>query len=197
MATEGKIIAITGGIGSGKSVVSRIVAAMGFDVYDCDSRAKKLMDSSRTIKDSIAEEICREAIDDDGHIDRRRLADAVFGDAVLLNKLNGLVHAAVREDFATWIGGRSIVFVETAILYQSRLDEMVDEVWEVIAPREMRVERVMSRNGISREDVELRIDSQDRFVADRVHGCVHRLVNDGFTPVLPRIESLLGRCDCY
>ena len=95
------IIAINGGIGSGKSVVSRIVTAMGYPVYDCDARARQLMDSSDEIKAAISADIHRACIKD-GLIDRAMLASIVFEDKEKLAILNSIVHGAVREHFASW-----------------------------------------------------------------------------------------------
>ena len=96
-------IAICGGIGSGKSIVSRILTVLGFDVYDCDREAKRLMDADDAIKDAIAREIAGECIVD-GTIDRPRLAGIVFSDSVKLEALNAIVHAAVRRHLAAWPG---------------------------------------------------------------------------------------------
>ena len=189
-----RIIAITGGIGSGKSVVSRVVEAMGYDVYDCDREAKSLMDSSDSIKHDISTMIDATCICD-GAIDRKALANIVFSDNEKLDRLNAIVHSAVRQHLATWIDHRlskGICFVETAILYQSGLDAMVSEVWEVDAPDEMRIMRVMRRNNLSRTEVEARIHSQDSYIPDRRHNICHIINNDGDTPVLPRIELLLS-----
>lgn len=82
-----KITAITGGIGSGKSVVSEMLRTMGYPVYDCDSRAKVIMDGDEEIKQAIATQICGDAIDADGNIDRKRLGAVVFADAILLEPL--------------------------------------------------------------------------------------------------------------
>ena len=82
--------------------------------------------------------------------------------------------------------------METAILYQSGLDNMVDEVWEVDAPLDLRVERVMVRNGFDRSQVLSRIASQDRFIPDSPHRCVRGIVNDGVEPLLPQIEAALN-----
>ena len=157
-------IAICGGIGSGKSIVSRILTVLGFDVYDCDSEAKRLMDADDAIKDAIAREIAGECIVD-GTIDRPRLAGIVFSDSVKLEALNAIVHAAVRRHLAAWIEARTgrPKFIETAILYQSGLDRMVDEVWEVTAPADVRIARVMARNSMSAAEVKARIDAQDAF----------------------------------
>lgn len=193
----GKLIAICGGIGSGKSVVCRIVAAMGHEVYDCDSRAKEIMDCSAEIKNAIACRVHREAIAPDGSIDRRRLGEIVFSDAEALARLNSIVHAAVREDLALWAARRpgKLLFVETAILYQSGLDAMVDEVWDVEAPPELRLERVMARNGLDAEAVKARIEAQDSYRPAQPHPQTTVIVNDGCVPLLPQLEKLLAVSD--
>ncbi len=188
------VIAICGGIGSGKSVVSRLVSTLGYPVYDCDSRAKMIMDSDPGIKRRLCELIHPRSVATDGTIDRRLIASVVFADKQRLEALNSLVHSAVKEDLTRWIEAQTSgpVFVETAILYQSGLDVMTDRVWEVTAPREVRVDRVMARNGLTRADVEARIDAQDSYVPPRRHPMVEVIVNDGVTPLLPRIEGLLS-----
>lgn len=189
-----EIVAITGGIGAGKSVVSRVLRALGYPVYDCDSRAKALMDCDAAIKARLAGEIAREVICDDA-IDRAALARIVFADSFKLAKLNAIVHEAVRLDIADWVSRQSAhrVFVETAILYQSGLNRMVDAEWRVTAPEELRIERVMARNGLSADAVRARIESQ-RFepAPDEPRPALHELLNDGITPLLPQIEGLLG-----
>lgn len=197
MTDRPHIIAIAGGIGSGKSVVSRIVAAMGYAVYDCDSRAKWLMDNSDDIKAAISDAIDRTCIKD-GEIDRKALAAIVFNDETKLATLNAIVHGAVRRDFASWVQGCTQhvgqpCFVETAILYQSGLDAMVDEVWMVDAPVDLRIKRVMQRNGLRQEEVKARIATQDSFTPAIPHPAIHPITNDGATPLLPRIEQLLDR----
>ena len=188
------LTAISGGIGCGKTVVSHIVRAMGYPVYDCDSRAAVIMDTDSSIKRDIAVKVHSGCITDDGRIDRRRLSEVVFGDYEALQRLNAIVHSAVRRDLASWYecNGKVDCFVETAILYQSGLDKMVDEVWEVDAPLDLRVERVMVRNGFDRSQVLSRIASQDRFIPDSPHRCVRRIVNDGVEPLLPQIEAALN-----
>lgn len=187
------LIAITGGIGCGKTVVSRIVGALGYEVYDCDSRAARIMDSDAAIKRMIAERVHPESLTADGHIDRKRLSEIVFGDYEALQRLNSIVHEAVRADLSRWGAARAVstFFVETAILYQSGLDRMVDAVWKVDAPLDLRISRVMARNGVTREKVLARIASQDAFVPQAVHPSVFRIVNDGVEPILPQVEALL------
>lgn len=186
------ITAIAGGIGAGKSVVSRMLRAMGYDVYDCDTRARAIMDADRAMQELIAEQVCREAVTPGG-IDRACLAHHVFANPDALERLNSIVHVAVRADIRAWRGSRSgRLFVETAILYQSGLDRMVDEVWIVEAPRELRIERAMARSGLTFAQAAARIDAQESFVPSHTHPRTIRLLNDGVTPLLPRILSLLG-----
>lgn len=186
------LIAIVGGIGSGKSVVSKVVRTMGYEVYDCDSRAKMLMDASEIIKKRIADEIHNSCVVD-GAIDRKLLAKIVFDSSESLSKLNDIVHSAVRDDLAKWVkeSRSDIKFVETAILYQSGLDKMVDMVWEIDAPLDLRVERVMSRNSISREEVLARITAQESYEPASQHQSVTHIINDGDIPVLPQVEHLI------
>lgn len=187
-----QLIAITGGIGSGKSVVAKILLAMGYPVYDCDSEAKSIMDSSNEIKMFISENICSGAIRNDSSIDREVLAEAVFGSADKLDALNSVVHGAVRRDLSQWSAHKEVAFVETAILYQSGLDRMVDAVWEVVAPKRIRIERVIARSNLTARQVEDRIKSQDSFVVENSHPATMLIDNDGVIPVLPRVLELLG-----
>lgn len=186
------LTAISGGIGSGKSVVAHIVAAMGYDVYDCDLRARALMESA-AIREALAEEFGSEIFDDSGTLIRPALAAIVFADGERLQALNAITHAAVRADLTSWAeahsGGRA--FVETAILYQSGLDKMVGRVWEVVAPRHLRISRVVARNGLTESEVIARIESQDNYTPSSPHPVVSTILNDGFHPLLPQIEALL------
>lgn len=187
------LTAISGGIGSGKTVVCRIVKAMGFHVYDCDSRATRIMDIDENIKRRIADEINSECLKSDGSIDRKRISQIVFADQCALQRLNAIVHGAVRQDLLQWYAKRlsQHCFVETAILYQSGIDRMVDDVWLVEAPKGLRIARVMTRNNFDREQVLARISSQDKYTPKQVHAYVYSITNDCQQPLLPQIERLL------
>lgn len=188
-----KLIAITGGIGSGKTVVSKMLIAMGYEVYDCDCRAKMLMDNDESIKARLVSEVHPECVIC-GVIDRKILAAKVFSDADALASLNRIVHSAVRADLSDWSAESDarVKFVETAILYQSDLDFMVDEVWEVVAPVDLRIERVQARNNATRDEVMSRISVQEAYDPGRMHPCRRVLVNDGAEPLLPQIEHYLN-----
>ena len=188
---ERKVIAITGGIGAGKSVVSAVLRTAGYGVYDCDQRAKELMNTSTTIQKALQERFTP-AIYQDGAINRQLLSDIIFNDSDALAFVNSVVHPAVRADILMWASHqqRQPAFVETAILKDGGLDAMVDEVWIITAPIETRISRVMSRNAITREKVLERIASQQERVecSDKK---VVEIVNDGVTALLPQIIHAL------
>lgn len=187
------LIAITGGIGSGKSVVSRVLRAMGYPVFDCDSEAKAIMDADTGIHRRLCQEI-HPAVVTDGLIDRRLLGEIVFNDSTRLAALNSIVHTAVKAHLAHWSESQSgPAFVETAILFESGLNASVDAEWRVESPLELRIERVMKRNGLTREQVEARIASQSRQPENPPLPPRTVLVNDLTTALLPQIRSALHK----
>ena len=194
------IVGITGGIGSGKSVVSRILRLKGHKVYDCDFEARSLMDESEDIKRRIARDISEDTLctDSDGvtRIDRRALADIVFADENARLRLNGIVHESVREDVrrrASECGG--VFFVESAILAESHLAEICDRIWLIKASesesdRETRIGRVMLRDGCTRERAEARIVSQlrEEEMIKEYSYKTEVIDNSGAAELLPQIE---------
>lgn len=184
-----KIIALTGGIGSGKSVVSSILRTIGYHVYDCDSRAKHVMDNSQYIKERLVQAFGNQAVAHNGVIDRKYLSRTVFGNPAALKQLNEIVHPAVRHDIIQWAANikADCAFVETAILKGSGLSEITNEEWNVQAPLEIRISRVMHRNNIPRQAVEARIKAQS---AETPTNGATIIINDGITPLLPQIVKL-------
>lgn len=184
-------IALTGGIGSGKSVVSKIIAALGYKVYDCDSRAKILMDCNDDIKNKISALISHDVITPENQINRPLLANIVFNNPQLLKTLNNIVHTEVINDFIKWRSSLShnICWVETAILYESNLHQVVNYAWNIISPIDIRIKRVMQRNNMSEEDVISRINSQKMTNLDLIPTI--NIVNDDITPILPQIEAII------
>lgn len=193
MSKQAKLIAITGGIGSGKSVVSQILRKLGYQVYDSDTEARRLMDDSVAIKKEISNKINPSVINEDGSINRKALSNIVFNDSQKLGTLNHIVHSAVRNDLQLYVTrcNNTIVFVETAILYQSEIDRMVDEVWDITAPDDIRINRVINRNSLTAEEVKKRIISQE-FAPEKLHEQTKVIINDDKTAILPQIENLLA-----
>lgn len=154
-------VAICGGIGSGKSTICKMFAERGIAHYDSDSRAKALMNSSSELRESLIAEF-GEACYEGGELNRAYLAGKVFGSEEQLAKLNSIVHPAVKSDFLRWAEQQEgdYCIVETAILFESGFDALVDQKVAVLAPLPLRVMRAMERDGATKEQVEARIKAQ-------------------------------------
>lgn len=154
-------VGITGGIGSGKSTVCRILGEHGVAVYDADSRAKELMATSVEVRSALIESFGAECFTSEG-LNRSYLAERVFNDAEQLATLNSIVHPAVIRDFEQWAEQQegSYVLFESAILFESGLEDRVDATVAVMAPEALRVERAMEREGWTKEQVIARIKNQ-------------------------------------
>lgn len=189
------LIAITGGIGSGKSAVCRCLSAWGLKVYDCDSRARRLMDSDPAIHRRLCEEISPDTVKN-GIIDRPRLAEIVFSDPSKLARLNAITHRRVTEDLRRWRETNSssspVLFVETAILLESRLHDEVDQIWLVDAPEETRLARACLRDSATPDQIMARMRRQRRVRHEDVSVPLHTIDNSGNTPLLPRLTELLA-----
>ncbi len=188
-----KLIAITGGIGSGKSVVARVLRTMGYHVYDCDLEAKRLMACSPIIRQQLTACFGKEVYDSSGDINKPLLSSIIFNTPHALATVNAIVHPVVKDDLMAWHQSHplDISFVETAILVQSGMHTMVDEVWNVTAPIETRIARVIDRNATTRDKVLERINSQSASLAN-VTAPVRTIINDGITAILPHILALTG-----
>ena len=170
-------VGITGGIGSGKSTVCAILAEFGVAVYDSDSRAKRLMNEDDTLRERLVERFGSEVYCAEG-LNRRYLAERVFGNPEELKALNAIVHPAVMDDFDRWALEQegSYVVLESAILFEASLDRRVDVSVAVMAPEELRIERAMQRDGAQREQIVARMNNQ---ISDqeRVERAKYTIVN--------------------
>jgi len=156
------IVGITGGIGSGKSTFSRMLRAEGYSVYDTDLEARRLQNEHSVMRRKLTDIFGKEIYDDQG-LNRPALGKIVFGKPELLAKLSAVVHPFVRDDFENWVTNRypkKILFIESAILYESSFDKLVDKVILITASEDIRVERVVKRDGISHEHVKARMSHQ-------------------------------------
>ena len=189
-----ELIAITGGIGSGKSVVATMVKVMGFDVYDCDSRARALMIEDADVRRQLVDTFGEQVYLNDGSINRQYLSEVAFRDDMALARLNAIVHPATASDMKRWAArqmadGATAAFVETALLRTAGLDREVDRVWHVTAPDDVRVARVMVRSGLSDGQVRERMAAQA--VEDSIAEGEHVIINDNKAAVLPQVIRLL------
>jgi dephospho-CoA kinase len=143
------VVGITGGIGSGKSLVSRIFRQLGIPVYDADDSARQLYDRYPELLERVRTEFGEDVLDQQGRVDRKKLAAVVFHDADKLKTLNRMVHPLVRRDFKDWMSAhRSAPYVmkEAAILFESGTHKDCDFVITVTASPELRIQRVRNRD---------------------------------------------------
>lgn len=154
-------VGITGGIGSGKSRVCGLLLERGVAIYDSDSRAKELMLHSESLRNAIVAAFGEECYVD-GVLNRRYLAERVFGDKESLQRLNSIVHPAVMADFKAWAEQQSgsYVVIESAILFEAGLEDNVDATVAVMAPEALRLERAMARDGVSEAQIRERMRNQ-------------------------------------
>lgn len=185
-------VAVTGGIGSGKSVVSRLLSIMGVPVYNCDSRAKELMESDILIRQGLVRMFGEECYDAVGRLNRKWLASRIFVDKSAIERENELVHPRVKADFTNWAEQQQqpIVAVETAILFESGLNEVVDRVLLVWADAETCISRVEGRDGMSRQGVISRMNNQMP-LDDLLLLCDYAVHNDGVEPVIPQVKEFI------
>ena len=185
-------LAITGSIGSGKSVVSRMMNVLGVPVYDCDINAKRLMTENGFVVNELKRMFGEECYEDDGTLNRQYIASRIFSDKENIERVNSLVHPMVKSDFESWAirQNTSVVAVETAILYESGLVESVDKVLVVWAEKETAIRRTMARSGMNRGQVESRMNNQ-MGADDLLLMADYSLYNDGEEPLLPQVMEIV------
>lgn len=185
-------LAITGSIGSGKSVVSRMMNVLGVPVYDCDSNAKRLMVNDEFIVSELKRMFGDDCYEDDGTLNRQYIASCIFTDKQNIKRVNSLVHPVVKRDFESWSTKQdsNVVAVETAILYESGIVESVDKVLVVWAEKETAIKRTIERSGMSRLQVENRLKNQ-MSTDDLLLLSDYSLYNDGDEPLLPQVIELV------
>lgn len=186
-----KRIGITGGIGAGKSLVAEIIKAMGYPVYNSDERAKELTESNPKIKEGLIH-LFGEEIYQNGTLNKFALAQAIFSDESLREKVNALIHPIVREDFNLWalVQNNSLVFNESAILFETGSFKKFDAIILVYAPKELRIKRIMKRDNCSENEVLKRMNSQ--FSDEEKYQLTEfRVLNDEQTPILEQVEEII------
>lgn len=186
------IIGVTGGIGSGKSVVSHLLRLMDVPVYDCDSEAKRLMCESAAIRKALVEAVGTEVYDAEGQLNRAYLASYMFGNAEHVAMVNRIVHPVVRADFREWAQrvGNAVVAVESAILFEAEMHDDVSAVWVVQAPEAQRLQRAIRRDASSEKAVRGRMQSQlsEQEYAKRADAVIY---NDDCHSLIQQVIRLL------
>lgn len=185
-------IGITGGIGSGKSLVCRIFNVLGIPVYDADSRAKSLMTTDGILVSQIKKEFGTLSFRADGGVNREYLAEHVFSNPENLKKLNQLVHPRVGEDYAHWVKEQRTAYVlkETALLFEAKSNKALDKVIVVSAPEALRIKRVLARDKHRTEEQVKDIIRNQLMEEEKLKLADYIIVNDESRALIPQVLKL-------
>lgn len=188
-------IGVTGGIGSGKSFLSSMLKERGIPVFDSDTEAKKLMLTDVFIISSL-KSLLGEDVYTGGKLNKPLLASYIFSSADNAAKINSIVHPRVKKAFLSWAderfsGGDRVVAIESAILFESGFSDVVDKIVTVVAPIDVRVSRVMSRDSTTRDKVMERINSQ-MGDDEKISKSDFIIENDGRNPLNEQIDVMLS-----
>lgn len=186
-------IGITGGIGSGKSVVSRLLEIMGIPVYVSDIEAKRITQTDEVIRRELCALVGQEVFQG-GELNRSMLATYMFGHPEHIKEVNGIIHPRVKNDFRQWAAqfeNEQLVGMESAILIESGFREEVDFLVMVYAPLKVRVERAIRRDRSTKELVMKRIEAQMSDETKRNHADFV-VVNDDETLIIPQVLKLIS-----
>jgi dephospho-CoA kinase len=189
-------IGITGGIGSGKSLVCKIFQSLGVPVYDADSHAKILMTTDGILVDKIKKEFGSLSYDEKGNLNRKFLSEIVFSDEARLQKLNFLVHPRVAFDYDRWLtkhGVKPYVLKEAALLFESGSFRLLDKIIVVTAPEPMRVTRVLKRDAQRTEQEVLKIIRNQMEEEEKLKRADFIIQNNETEMVVPQILKLHER----
>lgn len=187
-----KVVGITGGIGSGKSVVSMIFRQLGIPVYDSDAEAKLLYDKFPELRNAVRVQISEDAFDANGKLDRKKLAEIVFQFPEKLEILNQLVHPLVKKDFQDWVQKNqeaAYLVKEAAILFESGAYYDCDKVITVVAPRDLRVQRVRERDRKTKAEIEAIMDRQSGD-EEKIKRSDFVIQNDEKELILPQVLAI-------
>lgn len=187
-------IGVTGGIGSGKTFVSRYLEKMGIPVFYTDTVARELMNKSPEIRNAMIALLGCQAYDNEGKLNKQLVASYLFSDPAHAKAVNHIVHPVVRQAFEDWVRRSSVrcVAMECAILYESGFDCLVDYAITVTAPLSVRLERIIDRDSCSLEQAQARINAQIS-EEERCAKADFVLNNDGCQSVQSQLHDFLNR----
>lgn len=192
-------VGITGGIGSGKSTVARIFESIGYAVYRADDRAKWLMVNDQELIAGVKALFGEEAYDASGNLNRGMIGSIVFKNPEILAQLNAIVHPRTAHDFLAWVNKKeqsgyekSFLLKEAAILFESGTYKAADAVICVYAPKKIRLERVMKRDGVAQEAVLDRMDRQWPD-AEKIRRSDFVIYNDGEHSLVKQVTRVINQ----
>jgi len=191
-------VGITGGIGSGKSIICKVFQQLGIAVYDADSRGKALLREGVSVKEQVIAAFGTNAYNSDGSVNKVYLSDKVFSNKDALDKLNSIVHPAIRDDFKQWLSEQEGPYVlkEAAILIESGAYKELDEIIVVEATEAVRLRRVMDRDRSGEDQVRERMNAQLTDEERKIHA-QHVIDNNDDQLIIPQIlkihEDIISR----
>lgn len=190
------IIGITGGIASGKTIVSDYVKKLGYPVVDADLLSREIMAPGSPVLEQVRHIFGETVIAGDGALNRKALAEKIFHDEKARQTLDGLTHPAIRalaEERFSQLEGEATVFFVVPLLFESGMDDLCDEIWLVHAEESLRRSRLSARDGIDETYAQSKIDSQMRD-EERLNKGTRVLFNDGdLNHLYEQIESFLKK----
>jgi dephospho-CoA kinase len=183
-------IGLTGGIGSGKSTVAKVFETLGIPVYYADDASKRLMNENEELKQAIQDNFGKETYTD-GKLNRRLLSSFVFNDPGKLALLNSIVHPATIKDAEDWMLKQTTPYAikEAALIFESGSQEHLDKVIGVHAPAAVRINRVMQRDAVTREEVMSRMNKQIKEEI-KMRLCDYVIINDEQELLIPQVMKL-------
>ncbi len=187
-----KKVGITGGIGSGKTTVCQLFELLGIPIYYADNKAKELIVKNEALRTKLIEAFGEETYLPDGSYNRVYIANIVFSDKKELEKLNHIVHPAMYQDGLDWHNAQEGVpytLKEAAILFESKGHLQMDKTILVVAPEQIRIERVMKRDQTTVEAVQARIDKQLPD-AEKIKLADYIILNDEKAPLVPQVLKI-------
>lgn len=184
-------VGITGGIGSGKTTVSGVFKVLGIPVYYADEAARRLMNDDPALKDQIIKSFSEAAYTADGKLNRKWMAEQVFGNNEKLALLNSIVHPITIKDAENWMKSQQSHYAikEAALIFESGAQAGLDFIIGVYAPDSVRVRRVMKRDNVEAAEVQARIDKQ-MDESKKMDYCDFVIYNDDFQPVIPQVLKI-------
>lgn len=185
-----KKVGLTGGIGSGKSIVAKVFETLGIPVFDADAYAKNILISNEEIQQKIIHLFGEQAYEN-GQLNRAYIANIVFNDPNKLAELNGIVHPATIEGANNWMKKQVTPYMikEAALIFEAGAEKYLDIVIGVFAPKDIRIQRIMQRDKISKEQAEARMKNQmdDR---EKMKLCDHVIINDEQQLIIPQVCNI-------
>jgi len=184
-------IGLTGNIGSGKSTVSRIFETLGVPVYRSDDEAKKILDKAE-VTEKVKQLFGSEILDENGKINRGKLAAIVFSDKIKISNLNNIIHPLVMDDFKEWTVAHleySYIIMESAILFETNFSSLFDKIIFVSAPETVRINRIMLRDRVDAAHVKIRI-KQQLSEKDKIKKADFVIVNDDKSLIITQVLKI-------